>query len=185
MKKENIKSMIALQRINNKLLGILDSVKNKKDIKLKQVLDQLYEPYENIETDYRDTHSFFNQYQFISSLYTYVVLPKESFFDSIPNNIKTNSLKDEWGINKLTPAYKLKYFIRRIRNSVAHGNIEFSKKLEFTFKDVNPKDKNDIFLVKLTDNELMNFTKALGYFCITTEKIRDGVIMGYFFFNKT
>ena len=169
MNEENVKSIIALQRINDQLLRIVDSAKGQNDIKLKQILDHLYAPYEKIEPNYRDNHSFLNQYQFISSLYTYVVLPKESFFDSIPNSIKTNSLKDGWGINELSPPYELKYFLRRIRNAVSHGGVEFTEKIDFTFTDINPRDQNDIFKVQLSAKELMNFTQALAYWCITKD----------------
>ncbi|PVZ63941.1 HEPN family nuclease [Pelagibaculum spongiae] len=169
MNEENVKSIIALQRINNQLLGLVDSAKCKNDIKLREILDQLYAPYEKVESDYRNNHSFYNQYQFISSLYTYIVLPKESFFDSIPDDIETNSLKTQWGINKLQPSYKLKYFLRRLRNAVSHGEIEFTETIDFIFTDKNPRNKSDVFQVKLSVDELMNFTQALAYWCMTKD----------------
>ena len=168
MNEENVKSIITLQRINNQLLSIIDSAKGNNDIKLKQILDQLYKPYEKVEPNYRNSHFFFNQYQLISSLYVFVVLPKESFFDSIPSGIKTDSLKDAWGINQLLPAYELKYFLRRIRNAVSHGRIEFTKNIDFTFTDMD-QNKTDIFKVKLSGKELMDFTRALAYWCITKD----------------
>jgi hypothetical protein len=169
MNEENIKSIIALQRINNQVLSFIDSEKGNNEIKLKQVLDQLYAPYESIEPNYRDAHSFFNQYQLISSLYTFVVLPKESFFDSIPNDIRTNSLKVKWGLNNLKPSYDLRDFLRHIRNSVSHGRIDFTDNLYFTFTDINPRNKNVIFNIQLSSQDLMNFTQALAYWCLTKD----------------
>ncbi len=169
MNEENVKSIIALQRINNHLLVLIDSKKNTENISLKQILDLVYEPYEKIENNYRHNHSFFNQYQMISSLYTYIVLPKETFFNSIPENTLTNSLIDAWGINKIIPSCELKYFIRRVRNAVSHGNIEFTEKLEFTFTDINPKNKEDKFQIKLSGEQLLKFTRALAYWCLTQD----------------
>lgn len=169
MNEENVKSIIALQRINNNLLALIDSMKAQNDINLKLMLDTLYAPYEKVEPNFRNQHHFLNQYQLISSLYTYIVLPKESFLNSIPNEIESSSLKDGWGINKLSPSYKLKYFLRRIRNSVSHGNIEFTESLEFTFTDINPRDRNDTFQVKLSGEELSKFVQALAYWCITKD----------------
>lgn len=186
MNPENVRSIIALQRINNQLLGIIDSAKDMEDIKLKQILNALYAPYESVEPNYRDNHRFLNQYQFISSLYTYIVLPKESFFDSIPD-IKTDSLKNGWGINKLSlpydskcpksskpkkcdsPCYKLKCFLRHIRNAVSHGRIEFTEQMDFTFTDIDPKSKEITFQAQLSAKELIDFNQALAYWCITQD----------------
>jgi len=41
MNKENVKSIIALQRINNNLLALIDSMKAQNDINLKLMLDRL------------------------------------------------------------------------------------------------------------------------------------------------
>ena len=149
MNEENVKSIIALQRINSQMLSLVDSSKYEDDISIKQILNQLYAPYEKVEPNYRDHHSFLNQYQLISSLYTYIVLPKESFFDSIPEEIELSSLKDGWGINSITPSFTLKYFLRRMRNAISHGNIEFTDHLEFTFIDINSRNTNDEFQVTL------------------------------------
>jgi len=169
MNEESVKSIIAIQRMNNRMLGLIDSAKNDSDISLKQLLNQFYTPYDKVEPNYSTQHIFLHHYQLISSLFTYIVLPKETFFNSIPNKIESSSLKNKWGINKLSPSYKLKYFIKRMRNAISHGNIEFTKKMEFTFTDVNTKDKNDTFQVKLSDKELLDFTQALGYWCITKD----------------
>jgi len=151
------------------MLGLVDSSKYEDDISIKQILNQLYAPYEKLEPNYRDHHSFFNQYQLISSLFTYIVLPKESFFDSIPEEIELISLKDGWGINSITPSITLKYFLRRMRNAISHGNIEFTDHLEFTFIDINSRNTNDEFQVSLSSKQLMDFTQALAYWCITKD----------------
>ena len=172
MNEEKIKSIIALQRINNQLLGIIDRLKNQKasnSITLMEILDQLYEPYDKIEPNYRDEHIFFNQYQLISSLYVYIVLPKEIFFDSIDDNLETKSLNNRWGINGLSPSYKLKYFLRRLRNAISHGRIEFTQTMDFTFTDQNPKNRSDIFSVTLSAEQLQMFCQALAYWCITKD----------------
>ena len=169
MNEENIKSIITLQKISDELLYLIDNNKKNKEIKLNDILDKLYSRYEKKEPNYRNEHFFCNQYYFISSLYTYLVLPKETFFDNIPKDKKTNLLNDKWGINKLSPEYSLKDFLRRIRNAVSHGGITFTEKLDFTFTDINQKNKNDIFKVTLSAEELMKFTQALSYWCITKD----------------
>ena len=169
MKELDVKSIIALQSINNQFLSLVDSIKTDKNIKLQDILNQLYKPYEKIEKNYRTNHHFFNQYHLISSLYTYIVLPKENFFDSISDEIESSKLKSAWGLNNLPNSYKLKYFLRRIRNAVSHGNIEFTEALKFTFTDINYRNKDDIFQVELSSEELLKFTQALSYWCLTKD----------------
>ena len=103
----------------------------------------------------------------------YIVLPKEIFFNSVDDNLETKSLNNRWGINELLPSYKLKYFLRRLRNAVSHGNIEFTNTktntIYFAFTDQNPKDSNDVFSVTLSAEQLQKFCQALAYWCITKD----------------
>ena len=167
--KIDIKSIITLQRINNNLLALIDNTKTQKDISLKQLLDQLYSPYEKINPNYREEHSFYNQYQMISSLYTYIVLPKESFFDLIPDKLIVSELNRKWGITTITPTYTLKKFIRRMRNEISNENIKFTQNLNFIFTDTNQRKPNDSFTITISQVQLSDFIQAFSYWCITED----------------
>lgn len=106
----------------------------------------------------------------INSLLGLLVLPKEHYFDRLPNDSIITI--DEWGINKssirlLNHNYnnskkeiKLKCFIRHLRNAVAHFKIEpiyENKQISgFSFQD----QKNFEAIISL--NELNEFIKALA-----------------------
>jgi hypothetical protein len=169
MNEENVKTMIACQRINDQLLSAIDFSKNVDNITLKQILDPICRRYEKGEKKFRNKHCFFNQYQMISSLYTSLVLPEEVFFNSIPEKIKTNSLNHGWGIRQIDPPCELKNFIFRLRGAVSQGNIEISENREFIFSDIQVKNKNDVFRIKLSGEQLSLFTQALAYWCLTKD----------------
>lgn len=169
MNEECVKSMITLQIINDSLLHTIDSIKNSKaNISISDLLESVYTPYNKVETDYCKNHMFYNQYQLISTLYTYIVLPKESFFDRIPENIMTNELNENWGLKKVE-SHSLRLFIRRLRNSISHGNIEFTSDLIFTFVDNNQRKSDDIFNVAMESNDVIKFLRAFSNWCITNK----------------
>ena len=181
MDKENIRSMIALQSITNQFLEFIDSIKKDKkklNMSIGEVLNNFYERYEEAEAGYKDNHYFFNQYQLISSLYVYIVLPKEKFFDLIPDKLKISTLKknSKWGLSNIKIEWGLseeedsfKHFLRRMRNAISHGNIKFKENLEFTFTDVNKKNKSDYFEVTFSMNEIVSFIRAIAYWWVTED----------------
>ena len=178
MDKKNIRSMIALQSMTNEFLNFIDFIKkdkNKLKMSIGEVLDNFYKKYERIESGYRDNHSFFNQYYFISSLYTYIVLPKEKLFDLIPDELKISTLNSKWGLSNIKIEWgcskkdSFKDFLRRMRNAISHGNIKFKENLEFTFTDVNKKNKSDYFEVTFSMNEIVSFIRAIAYWWVTED----------------
>ncbi|NQY74371.1 MAG: hypothetical protein HRT90_06365 [Candidatus Margulisbacteria bacterium] len=148
------------------MLGLVDKYKRKPGIKLKDVLSEFSEPYKD-KGFCLDSHSFLNQYQFISSLYAMIVLPKQKYFNELPN-IKIGALVPGWGLNfkNSESNYDFKEFLRRMRNSVAHGHIEFTEQLIFSFSDKKPGAKESDFSVKLTEQQIRLFTRALAYWCL-------------------
>lgn len=161
--------MITLQIINDSLLHTIDSVKSSMaNISISDLLETVYSPYNKVDSKYCQTHMFYNQYQLISALYTYIVLPKESFFDRIPVNIKTNELNEKWGLKNVA-AQSLRLFIRRLRNSISHGNIEFTSDLKFTFIDNNQRNSDDIFEVTMESNDVIKFSRAFSTWSITNK----------------
>ena len=111
----------------------------------------------------------------VSSLLSYLVFPKEVYIDSIPS-IKLRDLDNKWGLNNLSPEQLrfmyLRPFLRRMRNSIVHGNIEIIENLDFIFIDedikYNPGDKP--FKAIMKAEEIQNYCQALGLW-IVTEKI--------------
>lgn len=165
MNDENLKASITLQIITNQLLQNVDKQKENTDIKLKTILDSVYEKYEKVEPGYGATHCFFNQYQMISSLYTFIVLPKETMYSSMPDCIMDNELRNKWGLSNQEKDLKFKYLIRHMRNAISHGTIDFSKELVFCFTDENMQTK-EIVKLFFTANDLQKFINALSYWCI-------------------
>lgn len=157
----DVKSLIATVMQTNGMLGIIDQNQNGVNITLNEIQNEWSKKY----LLNAKTHSFLNQYQYITSLLAFIVIPKESFWDQIPN-IKTSELPENWGL-KGKGELKLSYFIRRIRNSISHGGIEISEDLVFSFIDINPRDKSDVFECVLNQNELRSFVHAFANFIIT------------------
>ncbi len=172
---ENVKAMITYQKMVDQLVNLIDQYKDDNDIKLKKLIDKFYERYMEADHSIRSYHSFYNQYYFISSLFTYVCLVSVKFYDSIPDT-ELKDLPSKWSINNASVEYSLNQpvtlslIIRRLRNSIAHGRFEFykeDKNIMFKFKDVNFRDRNDHIKIIIKDEEILNFTQALSYWCIT------------------
>ncbi|TCK98029.1 hypothetical protein EDC19_0440 [Natranaerovirga hydrolytica] len=161
MKKENVTSMIAVVRMANNLLGLIDQHKNNKDIKLSEIL-------EKINKD--EHHYFWNQYQMLTSLTAFIVIPKETFWNDV-SDIELSKLSERWGLRNVSSKYadmKLKFFLRKIRNSISHGNIEIDKTV-FIFKDKNPDTSKYDFIVNLTYDELSKFVQAFARYIMTSD----------------
>ncbi len=158
-----IKSLIAYIMQANGILGIIDNHKDD-NISLKDIQNKWTEKYKIKASN----HIFLNQYQFLVSLLAFIVLPKEELYEKIPR-IEINQLPNNWGITS-KGNYKLNYFIRRLRNCIVHNGIDVSNSLIFTFKDVNPKDKTDIFEVTFDEKELRDFVHSFAYW-VMTEKV--------------
>jgi hypothetical protein len=156
----NVDRMIASIRMTNHFLGLVDKYRTNNEIKLSEVLEEFATPYK--PAGYRIAeNSFLNQHQLISSLLVYIVLPKEKFFSDCPE-IKIKDLNERWGLAHLNIDSNLKYFLRKMRNAIAHGNIEVTENLDFSFRD------ND-FDVTLNEQSIQNFCQALAYWALTKD----------------
>lgn len=95
MDSNNVKSMVAILMQNNGLLSLIDKHKDNNEITLNRILTDFNSMYkvETIE------HSFYNQYQLICSLYAYIILPKEVFWEQFPPKLKISELSPKWGIS--------------------------------------------------------------------------------------
>jgi len=85
----------------------------------------------------------------LGHLYTVFLLPRESLFKSIEEDIHLKNIqltRDKWGIqiqgnsNDTT----LPYVARRMRNALAHNSFVITKTMEFKFRDVN-KNNDEVF----------------------------------------
>lgn len=160
---EEIKSQIATVMQANGMLGLIDKYRNNDKITLKEIQNEWTSMYK-LEGN---QHFFLNQYQYITSLLAFLVIPKESIFNELPD-LKISKLPSKWGIiNK--GDITLNQFIRRIRNSIAHGNINVSENMMFNFKDVHPRNSNDVFNCTFEEDELRNFVHAFAYWIITKQ----------------
>jgi hypothetical protein len=118
----------------------------------------------------RNEHSFLNQYQYITSLLAFIVIPKENIFEGLPE-LKISELPSNWGI-KDKGDFALKYFIRRMRNSISHGDIKVSENMTFNFRDINPKNSSDVFTCDFKEDELRSFVHAFAWW-IMTKKLNN------------
>ena len=56
------------------------------------------------------------------------------------------------------------FFLRRLRNSIAHVNYEVDDRMTFTFKDKRPDEKGWKFIVIIEATNLMKFISLTGVF---------------------
>jgi hypothetical protein len=160
---EEIKSQIATVMQTNGMLGLIDKYRNNDKITLKEIQNEWSGMY-SLEGN---QHVFMNQYQYTTSLLVYLVMPNEKLFKEIPS-LRISKLSSKWGISSKGD-HTLRYFIRRIRNSIVHSNINISENMIFSFTDVNPKDSNDVFNCTLEEYELRNFVHAFANYIMTKQ----------------
>ena len=105
----------------------------------------------------------------ISSLYTFIALPKEVIWESIPAEMTINELNEKWGFKngwKISKGeisnLKFRYLVRRLRNGINHGRINCNEELTFTIIDINPKDENDRIDFEIKKDSLINLIRVLG-----------------------
>lgn len=169
MNKNTLKSFIAIMRQTQGMIGIIDHNRDKPNLKLSEI-------HALFEQDYKlnpREHYFNNQYMMISSLLSYLVLPKEVYFDSIPD-IRLKDLNDNWGLNDLSPPQLtfmyLRTFLRRMRNAIVHGNIEVTENLNFIFIDEDKYKSGDKpFKVSMQAENIQNFSQSLAWWIMTEE----------------
>lgn len=160
---DNTKSAISTIHMTQRFLALIDANKDKPSVTLKEILDDFEKLYSDKE--YFQTFYFNNQYFMLTALWAYIVLPNESFFNNLPNG-EIKDLSGKWGLGKQDSTVKsktLKEFIRKMRNSIAHTNIEFDENLNFTFSDKPPGTLE----IKFTGEDLIKFSKAISWWAMT------------------
>lgn len=113
-----------------------------------------------------------------------IVLPNERHKESLVKEGKKIRIDDMrgWGVDENTvmkwskiPSHSRTLYdvVRRMRNSVAHFGIKVCASdtgrrdiYAIEFRDVNPRDKNDTFYMKIEVDELKMFVKRLAEFLI-------------------
>ena len=115
-------------------------------------------------TDY----TYMNPAYCVSLLYCLIVVPKELF---VKRNAKAiNSRLPVHDITELVNVVLDKdsaeddseFFLRRLRNSIAHVNYEVDKSMTFTFKDKRPGEKDWKFIVTIEATNFMKFISLIG-----------------------
>ena len=111
-------------------------------------------------------------------LYCGILLPKENWFDLLPD-IEIAQLDSSWSLKDIsidapkTKNLTLRHLVRRIRNSLGHGNVIFhvpekitDRKKQWTettleFNDVNPREPSDTFHVIISLDNLIKVVKKI------------------------
>gem|GEM_PF-7127485 len=73
-------SFIACIMQTNGMLDLIDKYKNDENITLREIQTEWTSKY---ILDARE-HLFLNQYQYLTSLLAYIIIPKENLFDELP-----------------------------------------------------------------------------------------------------
>ncbi len=110
-------------------------------------------------------------------LYIGILFTKEHWFDLLPD-IEYSQVDTSWGISNTeyispkNPNPTFKYVVRRIRNALGHGYVIIDTpkvlkdkgdrftKVYLKFHDVNSRDADDTFDVRLSIEQLFKFVKA-------------------------
>lgn len=105
----------------------------------------------------------------LACAYLLILWQKEKFINHIPNIMISDCEYNGYGniiVNdKITMNKNLRYLLIRMRNALAHGNVEISENMSFRFKDRPNNKRRYDFDVELSLESLMKFmcslTKAL------------------------
>ena len=106
----------------------------------------------------------FTQGAVLGTLYILIVFQKESLFDTIPDKPIDTLDRGEWGnftTQQLEPHKDLKYLLRRMRNALAHANVDASDGFVFRFRDKRPNDTDFTFDVSFDSGQLQKFVCKL------------------------
>ncbi|HET7290223.1 MAG TPA: HEPN family nuclease [Thermodesulfobacteriota bacterium] len=122
-------------------------------------------------------------------LYCGILLPKENWSELIPD-IEIFKLDSPWDLKDAkidAPKMKkitLRQFVRRIRNSLGHGNVIFHVPEKITdrnqkwaettleFSDINPRDSSDTFHAIISLDSLLKMVKQIHGIVYTNVKER-------------
>ena len=154
-------STIATVRMTNRFLALVDSYRGNKTVTLHEVMEIFSDPYRSVGFN-PETHSFYNQQQLLTSMWAFIVLPKERFFEDLPGD-KIRELNKKWGLSGLEMDVGLDFFVRKLRNSISHARFSVSEELLFTFAD------NAKFKFSIDGESLQIFVQAFAYWVLTKD----------------
>lgn len=156
------------------MLFLIDRYKDRDDISVKHIYDAFLEQYHENRRDY----CLVNHQFIIGCLSAFILFPNESFND-IPK-VEIPQLAENWVISsrhiKLSLDRKgkrieinLPTFIKRIRNSIAHGRITAVDGAPpyFRFEDKYNGQKEISFISEISFNETLRFVTRFNMWCIT------------------
>jgi hypothetical protein len=174
MNPKSVNHLICGVRQVNGMLQILDAEKNNPSITLGEI-HELFESKYGVHPAHQD-FAFYNQDQYLISLFAYLCMTKESFFKDLGKiYLKGEKLMislEDWGIQSLPPFESLGELMRYLRNSVAHGDLKITPELIFEFGG-QKKGKPVIFNYK----DLEKFCQKLAWWCQTKDINSDGIIL--------
>jgi HEPN pEK499 p136 len=159
MNQISVVPFITAVRQTNGMLQLLDAEKNNPSITLGE-LQQKFVSQFSVHPSNED-FAFYNQYQFLTSLFAYLCYPSEKFYDELPD-IAISSLVSGWGTVNLAFNGSVKNLVRHLRNSISHGHFSVSPELIFEFR-------NREVTVIFDHVKLHKFCQALAHWCITKD----------------
>ncbi len=158
----------------NGMLQILDEEKNNPSITLGEIHELFKSKFRIDPADQR--FAFCNQYQYSISLFAFICIPKEEFFDDLDKiqlEGRPDIILEDWGIESPPPLKSLGKLVRYLRNSLVHGDLKITPELNFEFSDKkNKHDETIIFGYK----NLEKFCNKLTLWCLTKDVNSDGFI---------
>lgn len=159
MDQDSVIRMVAMVRMTNAMLQVLDAEKTNPSFTLGELHQRIASQF-GIDPSKKD-FAFYNQHQFLTSLLAYLCMPSEKFYDELPE-VRIDALAPGWGTHGLFFNGSLKDLVRRLRNAVSHGHVSITPELLFEFCDRNA-------IVVFNHVNLHKFCQALAYWCLTKD----------------
>jgi hypothetical protein len=157
----------------NGMLQILDAEKNNPSITLGEIHELFKSKYGIDPAD--KLFAFCNQYQYSISLFAFICILKEEFFnelDKIHLKDRSDIILEDWGIESLQHIKSLGELVRYLRNSIVHNNLKITPELNFEFGD----KKNKVNTIIFNHENLEKFCAKLTLWCLTKDVNSDGFI---------
>lgn len=159
MNQASVDQLICAVRQTNGMLQLLDAEKANSSITLGELQQKFAFQY-GVDPA-AQSFAFYNQYQFLTSLFAYLCMPSEKFYGELPE-IAISSLVSGWGTEGIFFSGSLKLLIRHLRNSISHGSLSVSPELIFEFRN-----QNEVVIFNYLS--LHHFCRALAHWCLTKD----------------
>ena len=121
----------------------------------------------------RGRNAVFTPGALLAVLYVLIVYPQERFMNAIPK-IRTNALDPEkWGrLNwHIPPPPDLRGVVRRLRNALAHANVELTSEFGFQFRDRRDENAPFDFDVSIDLESVRRFVEELTRQLVLTGRL--------------